>query len=234
MQFASSYIPAILLRRYKRFLADVELSDGQVVTVHTPNTGAMLGVSSPGIRIWLRDTLSSTRKYRYSWEISEPAEQVYVGVHTGIVNVLVTEAIQNGIINELQGYPRIEQEVGYGAEKSRIDLMLQNDKHRCYVEIKNVTARDIQGNAIFPDAVSTRGQKHLRELMRVVETGDRAVIFYCIQRGDIDGFRPADEIDSEYGRLLRTAVAQGVDIFAYKAAVTPTSIRLTQSVPIRI
>ena len=234
MQFSSPYIPATLLRRYKRFLADVELSHGEVVTVHTPNTGAMLGVASPGIRVWLRDTQSATRKYRYSWEISEPEAQVYVGVHTGLVNKLVLEAIHHGTITELQGYPNMEQEVAYGEEKSRIDLLLQQEQHRCYVEIKNVTARDPQANAIFPDAVSLRGQKHLRELMRVVEAGDRGGIFYCIQREDIDGFRPADEIDPDYGRLLRQAAAQGVEVLAYKATVSPERIVLTQAVPVQI
>ncbi len=234
MQFSSPYIPAILLRRYKRFLADVELTDGEVVTVHTPNTGSMLGVSTPGIRVWLRDTQSTTRKYRYSWEISEPKEHVFVGVHTGMVNALVTEAIHNGTILELQGYNKVEQEVPYGEEKSRIDVLLVNDKERCYVEIKNVTARDDKTTAIFPDAVSLRGQKHLRELMRVVETGHRGVIFYCIQRGDIDSFRPADEIDSDYGQLLREAAAAGVDVLAYKAQVSPAQICLTQAVPLQI
>lgn len=234
MQFSSSYIPAVLLRRYKRFLADVELSHGEVVTVHTPNTGAMLGVATPGIRVWLRDTRSTSRKYRYSWEISEPEEQAYVGVHTGLVNALVMEAIHNGTVSELQGYSRMEQEVPYGKEKSRIDLLLQEGKRRCYVEIKNVTARDAHNAAIFPDAVSLRGQKHLRELMRVVKAGHRGVIFYCIQRGDIGGFRPADEIDSDYGRILREAAAQGVEVLAYKAFVSPEQISLTQPVPVQI
>ena len=205
-----------------------------MVTVHTPNTGSMLGVATPGIRVWLRDTSSSTRKYRYSWEISEPAPQVFVGVHTGLVNSLVLEAITNGTIGELQGYVRMQQEVPYGDEKSRIDLLLQDEERLCYVEIKNVTARDEKGCAMFPDAVSLRGQKHLRELMRVVDAGQRAVIFYCIQRGDVDSFRPADEIDSDYGRLLREAVVYGVEVLAYKAQVTPEMIALTQAVPTQI
>jgi len=194
----------------------------------------MLGVSTPGIRVWLRDTQSPTRKYRYSWEISEPEEQVFVGVHTGLVNALVVEAIHNGTIKELQGYKQVEQEVAYGEEKSRIDVLLMNDKERCFVEIKNVTARDSRAHAIFPDAVSLRGQKHLRELMRVIEAGHRGVIFYCIQRDDIDSFRPADEIDSAYGQLLRDAAAAGVEVMAYKAQVSPAQISLTQAVPIRI
>lgn len=234
MQFTESFIPAILLRRYKRFLADVELSNGEMVTVHTPNTGSMLGVAAPGMRVWLRDTQSTSRKYRYSWEISEPQAQVYVGVHTGLVNALVAEAINNGTIRELQGYTRIAQEVRYGDENSRIDLLLMEGERRCYVEIKNVTARDARALALFPDAVSLRGQKHLRELRRVVESGQRAVMFYCIQRADVEGFRPADEIDAEYGHLLRSVQAAGVEILAYKAEVTPEAIRLTRAVQVRI
>lgn len=232
MQFESPFIPAVLIRRYKRFLADVELKSGEVVTVHTANTGSMLGVATPGMRVWLRDTQSSTRKYRYSWEISEPCEKVYVGVHTGLVNELVREAIENGTIAELQGYHTIKEEVAYGDENSRIDLLLQDDERSCYVEIKNVTARDANGHAIFPDAVSLRGQKHLRELMRVVRINQRGVILFCIQRTDIASFRPADEIDSAYGQLLREANANGVEVLAYKATVTPEAISLRQVVSV--
>lgn len=235
MQFASPYIPATLLKRYKRFLADVELSTGRVVTVHTPNTGSMLGVSTPGMRIWLRDAgTAGGRKYRYSWEMSEPMTGIFVGVHTGLVNTLVSEAITNGTITELQGYTSLEQEVRYGDENSRIDLLLRDGERSCYVEIKNVTARDDEGLAIFPDAVSLRGQKHLRELMRVVEKGQRAMMFYCIQRADITAFRPAHEIDKDYAHLLREAVHAGVDVMAYRADVNPASITLTQAVPVRI
>lgn len=234
MQFAKPFIPATLLRRYKRFLADVELSNGEMVTVHTPNTGSMLGVAAPGMRVWLRDTESTTRKYRYSWEISEPRDGVFVGVHTGLVNALVAEAIANGTIRELQGYAGIEQEVRYGKENSRIDLLLQDGDRRCYVEIKNVTARDSRSLALFPDAVSLRGQKHLRELTRVVEAGQRAVMLYCIQRADVTGFRPADEIDAEYGQMLRSALAAGVEVLAYAASVSPQEIQLAQAVELRI
>jgi len=234
VQFPTTYIPATLLRRYKRFLADVELGNGEVVTVHTPNTGAMLGVADPGIRVWLRDTLGGKRKYRYSWEISEPEAGTYVGVHTGLVNTLVREAIEDGTICELQGYASVTQEVRYGRENSRIDLLLQAGERRCYVEIKNVTARDAQAMAMFPDAVSLRGQKHLRELQGVVADGQRGVMLYCIQRSDIDAFRPADEIDPAYGRLLREVAAGGVELLAYKAVVTPAAIRLSEPVSVNI
>ena len=196
MYISPPLIPATLVKRYKRFLADVTLQNGVHLTVHTPNTGSMLGLAEPGMQVWLRDTHSTTRKYRYSWEMSEPESGNYVGVHTGLVNKLVCEAINDGTIKELQGYDKIVQEVRYGVENSRIDLLLrQNDRSDCYVEIKNVTAKDKQGYALFPDAVTTRGQKHLRELIKVVEAGQRAVLLFCVQRADVDAFRPADEID---------------------------------------
>jgi sugar fermentation stimulation protein A len=228
-------IPATLVRRYKRFLADVLLSDGITLTVHTPNTGSMLGVSEPGSTVWLRDTCNSKRKYRFSWEMSETISGIKVGVHTGLVNRLVMEGIGNGVIKELQGYENITPEVVYGNEQSRIDLLLSgNTLPDCYVEIKNVTATDDNKFAIFPDAVTTRGQKHLRELISVVREGKRGVIFFCIQREDVGAFRPADEIDPVYGDLLREAMAQGVEAIAYSAFVTPGEIRLTDYVPVNI
>lgn len=193
----------------------------------------MLGVSEPGSTVWLRDTNNPSRKYRYSWEMSETGGGVKVGVNTGLVNRLVMEAINNGTIRELQGYNTIKQEVVYGQEKSRIDLLLsEGAKADCYVEIKNVTATDQHTTAIFPDAVTTRGQKHLRELMTMAEKGYRSVLFFCIQRTDAQQMRPADEIDPAYGNLLRTAMSKGVEILAYKATVSPQEISLTT--PVRL
>jgi len=235
MKFENALVPATLVKRYKRFLADVIMQDGRSLTVHTPNTGSMLGVSDPGSRIWLRDTRDPQRKYRFSWEMSETQHGVLVGVHTGLVNSLVEEAIRNGVVRELQGYAQISREVRYGVERSRIDLLLSDPAQGyCYVEIKNVTAVDASAQAMFPDAVTTRGQKHLRELSAMVKAGHRAVIFFCIQRNDVCGFRPADEIDPDYGALLRAAQAQGVLVLAYKANVTPQQITLTEPVPVRI
>lgn len=226
--------PATLLKRYKRFLADVRLEDGTELTVHTPNTGSMLGCAEPGMRIWLRDTQNPNRKYRYSWEMSETAQGVKIGVNTTISNQLVKEAIEAGVIAALQGYDRIRSEVPYGKENSRIDLLLEKPGQECYVEIKNVTATDANGLAMFPDAVSQRGSKHLRELKAMVEAGQRAVIFYAVQREDIDGFRPAGEIDSVYAATLADAAAAGVEVMAWQARVTPQEIRLHQPVAINI
>ena len=228
-------IPATLLKRYKRFLADVRMSDGETITVHTPNTGSMLGLAEPGMRVWLRDTQSETRKYRYSWEMSEPQAGNFVGVHTGLVNKLVSEAIDNGTLAQLQGYRLRQQEVRYGMEQSRIDLLLTHaDGRQCFIEIKNVTAKDSEGVAIFPDAVTTRGQKHIRELIHVVQSGQRAVLFFCVQREDVSGFRPASEIDPRYAEYLTQAVEAGVEIIAYKASVSPNQIEINQSIPVQL
>lgn len=213
----------------------MRLVDGRTITVHTPNTGSMLGLSDPGMRVWLRDTQSGTRKYRYSWDMTEPRDGVFVGVHTGLVNKLVCEAIDDGTIKEIRGYEHMQQEVRYGAENSRIDLLLTHaDGRQCFVEIKNVTARDRSDSAMFPDAVTSRGQKHLRELIHVVQSGQRAVLLFCVQRKDVAAFRPACEIDPRYAEYLRMAVENGVEVYAYKASVSPNQIKLYQSIPVRI
>ncbi len=233
MRFDPPLQPATLLRRYKRFLADVQWPDGDIITVHTPNTGSMLGCAEAGSRVWLRDSGNPARKYRYSWELTENRQGVMVGVNTSIVNRLVGEAIGSGVAEELAGYATLRQEVRYGIEGSRIDLLLQQTgRPDCYVEIKNVTAVDDGGHAFFPDAVSVRASKHLRELMEVVRSGGRGVICFCVQRGDAVAVRPADEIDPVYGRTLREALAAGVEAVAYGAEVTPLGVDLRCRLPV--
>lgn len=233
MQFEDSLLEGRLVRRYKRFLADVELPDGSTVTAHTPNTGSMLGCCTPGCRVWLRDSGSTTRKYPLSWELVETEQGTLVGINTGLSNLLVREAIESGVITELAGYPEIRAEVRYGDEKSRIDLLLSGHEHApaCYVEVKNVTLAE-QDAAYFPDAVSARGTKHLRELMAMVRQGHRACLCFCVQREDVDHVRPADHIDAVYGDTLREAQAAGVEILAYQARVTPTGIALSHGLPV--
>ncbi len=234
MKFDPPLQPATLIRRYKRFLADVEMPNGETLTVHTPNTGAMTGCADPGSTVWLRDADNPKRKYRYSWEVTENLQGVMVGVHTGIVNALVKEGIQSGVITALQGYESLRQEVRYGEEGSRIDLLLSGhaDGRDCYVEIKNVTTCDHENFGYFPDAVSTRASKHLRELMAMAAQGQRAVILFCVQRGDVAQVRPADEIDSLYGETLRQALANGVEALAYRARVTAEEVVLEKALPV--
>lgn len=234
MRFAAALAEGRLLRRYKRFLADVELAAGGVVTAACPNTGSMLGCCEPGSRVWLSESDSPTRKYRHTWEIVE-VDRVMVGIHTGRPNALVEEAVRDGVIAELAGYRDIRREVPFGEERSRIDLVLEAPRRKaCWVEVKNVTAAVAGGVALFPDAVSERGAKHLRELVRLKRAGLRPVQLYCVQRGDVEEVRPADAIDPEYGRTLREAAAAGVEVLAYRAKVTARAIRLETRIPVRL
>ncbi len=223
--------PGKLIRRYQRFLADVELADGTVVTAHCPNTGSMRGCNLPGSPVFLSRSDNPARKYQYTWELVQ-ADGCWVGLNTILPNRLVREGIENGLVGELTGYPLIRPEVKYG-ENSRIDLLLEGPAGRCYVEVKNVTLVE-GGTALFPDAVTERGQKHLRELMEVVRNGHRGVIFFVVQRADGTAVAPADSIDPVYGRLLRQAVQSGVEALAYQALVTPLEIRLDHRLPVRL
>ena len=231
MFFPSKLIEGRLIRRYKRFLADVQLP-GEVITASCPNTGSMLGCCDPGSRVWLSEHDSATRKYRHTWQIVEVGG-VMIGINTGLPNALVAEAIAGGAIAELGGYRSVRREVAFGIEGSRVDLVLESPRRKaCYVEVKNVTAAAKDRVALFPDCVSERGSKHLRELMRLKASGQRPVQLYCVQRGDVDEVRPADAIDPEYGRTLREAIDAGVEVIAYRARVTPGEIRLEEKIAV--
>jgi sugar fermentation stimulation protein A len=231
VKFPAKLVEGRLIRRYKRFLADIQLADG-VITAACPNTGALTGCADPGSRVWLSQSDSPTRKYRHTWEIVEVG-QVMVGINTGLPNALVAEAIAGGAIRELTGYSSLRREVGFGEERSRVDLLLESPRRKaCYVEVKNVTSAARGGVALCPDCVTERGSKHLRELMRLKAAGLRPVQLYCVQRGDVNEVRPADAIDPEYGRTLREAVAAGVEVLAYRARVTATEIRLEERIPV--
>lgn len=214
-----------LVRRYKRFLADVELPDGRCVTVHCPNTGSMRNCAEPGSRVWLTDSANPKRKYPLGWELVEVEGRHLASVNTGRANSLVREAIEQGQIEPLAGYRSIRQEVPYGAERSRIDLLLSEGVAAdAWVEIKNVTLLESNGWGSFPDAVTLRGQKHLRELMLLAQQDVRAVLLFCVPHGGIEWVRPADDIDPAYGRLLRQARDCGVELLAWGA--TPTTQEL--------
>jgi sugar fermentation stimulation protein A len=235
MRFDPELIPATLVRRYKRFLADVTMGEGTGVTAHCPNTGSMLGCQEPGSRVWLSLSDNPKRKYCHTWELVETATGALVGINTGRSNRLVREAIESGTMDELAGYASIRAEVRYGVEGSRVDFLLEDgdDRRRCYVEVKNVTAAVDKGVAIFPDAVSVRGTRHLRELENAVASdGQRAVLCFCVQRADVREVRPADDIDSVYGEALRSAIAAGVEAIAYRAAVSAEGIQLMERIPV--
>lgn len=225
---------AILIQRYKRFLADVRLPDGSQLTLHCPNTGSMLNCQVPGSRVWYSTAANPDRKYPHTWELVESPEGELIGINTGRANHLVREAIEAQRLVELRDYPVLRGEVSYGQEKSRIDLLLQGHASQpdCYVEIKNVSLGMGAGLGLFPDAVTQRGQKHLRELMQVRAAGLRAVLLFCVQHTGIAELRPADAIDPEYGMLLREASAQGVELLAYAASLAPGEITLAARLPV--
>lgn len=231
MRFDPPLVEGVLLRRYKRFLADVEI-EGRVVTAHCPNPGSMLDVAVPGSPAALSRALDPRRSLSWTLELLQLGRS-WVGVHTGRPNSLVEEAIREERIPELAGYPGLRREVPYG-RGSRVDLVLSGPRRKdCYVEVKSVTLASGH-TAMFPDSVTARGQKHLRELESVVRTGRRAVVFFWIFRGDCREFRPADHIDAEYGTLLRRAVRSGVEPLAYRARVTPRGATVRDRIPVRL
>jgi sugar fermentation stimulation protein A len=221
-----------LVRRYKRFLADVELDSGEVITAHCPNTGSMLNCSDPGSRVWLYDSRNPKRKLRYTWELVEVAGRHLACINTQRANQLVKEAVEHDRIEELAGYERLLTEQKYGQENSRIDLLLQGDGvPDCYVEIKNLTLlQDDAGCGVFPDAVTTRGRKHLRELMEIAQGGERAVLFFHVAHTGIQQVAPAWGIDPEYSATLARAVGNGVEVIAYRTAVSPEQIAVAERV----
>ncbi len=222
--------PGILLKRYKRFLADVQLADGQVVTAHCPNSGSMRSCSESGRPVLVSRSTNPKRKLLYTWEIINMPDSL-VGVNTLVPNRLVKKAIIDHEIPELDGYENIKSEVKYG-RNSRIDLLVSSPaRPPCYVEIKNCTLVENQ-LAMFPDAVTARGLKHLVELEHQVAAGQRAVMFFLIQRQDANRFRPADHIDPEYGRQLRHARNQGVEILVYDVRIDLKQIVINTPVPV--
>lgn len=218
-----------LIRRYKRFLADVRLANGETVTAHCPNSGSMQACCQPGRPVYLSFHDNPKRKLKYTWEMIQMPTSL-VGVNTQIPNRLTAHAIASGDVAELAGYETVRREVRAG-RNSRIDILLTSpDRRPCYVEVKNCTLV-VDGVATFPDAVTVRGQKHLMELEGLVAMGCRCVMFFLIQRMDADSFAPADHIDREYGKRLRQASQRGVEILAYDVSIDLKTIRLNHRLP---
>jgi sugar fermentation stimulation protein A len=231
MEFTPPLQPATLVRRYKRFLADVITPSGEELTLHCPNTGAMTGCATPGDTVWYSTSSNATRKYPHTWELTETAQGATICVNTLRANAVVKEALSNNLIPGLDGYTQLHSEVKYGAERSRIDFMLQaNDRVNCYIEVKSATLADAN-RGWFPDAVTERGQKHLRELISVVQGGERAVLLFAVLHSAIDSVSPARHIDAKYGQLLDEAIAQGVEVLAWKASLTRSALQLSAPVP---
>lgn len=224
-----------LVRRYKRFLADIETPGGEVVTMHCANTGSMKNCAVEGSRVWYWLSDNPKRKYPHTWELVETLQSEMAGesiagvacINTARANGLVREALEAGVIAPLQ-YERIRTEVPYGAERSRIDLLLESEgTQKCYVEVKSVTLSVGDGLGLFPDAVSARGSKHLRELMAMVAEGHRAVLFFAVLHTGIKQVAPAVEIDPVYAKTLQQAIAAGVEVMAYGASIDADAIMLT-------
>jgi len=232
VRFAEALTKARLIKRYKRFLADVEMADGSVVTVHIANPGAMTGLAEPGSDVWLSRSPNPARKLPWSWELVW-ADGGLVGVNTLHPNAIAEEAIAASAIPELAGYDEIRREVKYGVN-SRIDLLLQS-KNRpiCYVEVKNVTLKR-DDTACFPDSVTDRGTKHLQELSERVRAGDRAVMLFLVQRGDCVRFRPAGWIDPAYEAALRRAKAEGVETLCYACRPSLDGIEIGRTLPVEL
>ncbi|MCP4678792.1 MAG: DNA/RNA nuclease SfsA [Deltaproteobacteria bacterium] len=230
MQFETKLRTGILIRRYKRFLADVKLDNGDLVTAHVPNTGSMRSTSAPESPVALSYQPAPHRKLKWTLELIGVEGGFWVGVNTGQSNRIVEEAIAKKRISSLLRYDTIRREVKYG-KSSRIDLLLEKTDRRCYVEVKNVTYKEGR-RALFPDAVTTRGKKHLDELADMVSQGHRAVIFFLVNRSDCGSMGPADKIDSEYGATLRRAIEHGVEPLAYRAAPTLAGIEIDRKLRI--
>ena len=236
MKFPIPLVQGKLIKRYKRFLSDIRLPDGTIVCAHCANSGSMLSVCDPGSEVWLSPATNPERKLRYTWELIRVGKGL-VGINTSHPNGLVSEAIREGKIAELAGYASLRREVKYG-KNSRIDILLEDPKRpACYVEIKNVTMR--RGNkptdpAEFPDAVTTRGAKHLVELTDMVKAGHRAVMVYLVQRTDSPSFTVAADIDPAYAKGLKAAMAKGVEVLVYGCKVTSEGVEVHKPLPLAL
>lgn len=221
-----------LIKRYKRFLADVKLETGEIVTAHCANSGSMKECIKEDALVYLSPQNRPERKLKFTWEMIEMPTSL-VGVNTGVPNKLVVSSIESGKIAELTGYDKVKPEIKT-SDGTRLDILLEKEnKEKCYVEIKNSTMVE-KRHGFFPDAVTTRGQKHLLELEELVKKGHRGVVFFLIQRMDVDVFSPADHIDEEYGRLLRQVNKNGVEILAYDTILTADSITINKRVEVKL
>lgn len=231
MQYPQPLLKATFLRREKRFFIYGTDENGRELVAHTNNTGRMTGCLSPAASIWLSPAQNPARKLQWSLELVETANGILVGVNTALANQLVTEAIAAHMLSKLSGFASTRREVKYGSRNSRIDILLNTGDDRVWVEVKNVSLVENR-HGRFPDAPSERGRKHLAELMEMVELGDRAALVFCSQRSDADTIGPADDIDPEYGTLLRQAAHCGVEIYAVGCEVTTKGIAVNRKLSI--
>ena len=229
MKFSNKLIKAKFIKRYKRFFSDHILEDGKLVTAHCPNTGAMTGVAKEGITSWLSPSNNPKRKLKWTWELTQENNTI-VGVNTHSPNKIIQEAINNNEIMELLNYKTLKREVKYGTN-SRIDIFLQDEKKiDCYVEIKNVHLSREKGIAEFPDGITSRGTKHLKELAHVAQSGCRAVMLYLIQRNDCNFFKIAVDIDEVYAKEFINALNAGVEVICIDTILNTNGISIGKNI----
>ncbi len=233
MHYPSHLISGKLIKRYKRFLADVELDNGQIITAHCANPGAMITLQDQGSKVFLTKVPDNIdRKLRYDWILIE-VDNDLVGVHTSLTNKIVYEGLQQGTVQELKHYNAIKPEVKYGLQGSRIDFLLSQEEYPdCYLEVKNVNHMEEKGTALFPDAITSRGTKHLQELMYVVKQGMRAIVLYVVQRNDCNYFAVADNIDNVYSQTVVQAKRAGVEFLCYRCHIDLQSVTLSKKIKI--
>lgn len=233
MRFQTPLEPATLIRRYKRFLADIRLEDGREVTAHCANPGSMMGLAEPGSRIWVEPNDDPKKKLKYGWRLVDHGNGHFTGVDTALPNRALKAALAAGAIPELAAYDTVLPEQKYG-ENSRVDFLLRGaDLPDAYVEVKSVTLSRQKGLAEFPDSVTARGARHLRDLAEMVHAGHRAVLFYLVQRTDCTTVTVAADIDHVYAEALVMARLAGVEVLAYDCAITPQEVRIRGTLPLR-
>lgn len=230
MNFQKPLIHGYLIKRYMRFLADIKLDSGNIVTAHCTNSGTMKSCLEDNAEVYLSPVDDPSRKTKFTWEMIK-INGNWVGINTGNPNKLAYEAVKSGKIEKLKGYTEVQAEVKF--DDSRFDLMAKNEKETCFIEVKNVTLKEGK-YALFPDAVTSRGKKHLETLVKVKEQGMRAVMLYVIQRNDVEIFAPAKEIDPEYAKALKIAYEKGVEIIPMQVKVTPEKIELLKELPFEL
>ena len=232
MDFTTPLIPARLIKRYKRFLADARLEDGTEITAHCANPGSMMGLKEPGTKIWLEPNDDPKKKLKYGWRLVDHEDGHFTGVDTSVPNRALKASLMAHEIPELASYPTVRSEVKYG-QNSRIDFLLSGDGPDLYVEVKSVTLSRQTGCAEFPDSVTARGTKHLNELVEMVKSGHRALMFYLVQRTDADHVTLAEDIDPTYAAAFDAGRAAGVEVLAYDCQISPQSITLGKPLPFR-
>ncbi len=234
MNYPGPLEQAVLLRRYKRFLADVGTPAGGALTIHCPNTGSMRNCCEPGSLVWYTTSDNPRRKYRQTWQIVEVDGRNLAGINTAMANPLVEEAIKGGLVQSLAGFTALKREVAYSSG-GRADFLVSLPERDCYVEVKNVSLAE-EGVGRFPDAVTERGQRHLRELMAVRRDGFRAMVIFCVAHDGARQVRPADDIDPRFGELLREAAREGVELLAYGASydIAGGTVLLDRQVPVLV